>query len=59
VEGTVVDSKGNKATGIFAKNGSGTDIKIIEKKSHRTYIGDVIYYTVKHGEGKYLGRYPD
>jgi hypothetical protein len=59
VEGTVVDSKGNKATGIFAKNGSGTDIKIIEKKSHRTYIGDVIYYTVKHGEGKFLGRYPD
>jgi hypothetical protein len=55
VEGTVVDSKGNKATGIFAKNGSGTDIKILEKKWNRTYIGDVIYYTVKHGKGKYLG----
>jgi hypothetical protein len=49
MEGTVIDSKGNKATGKFARDGSGTDITIIEKKSHRTYIGDVIYYTVKHG----------
>ena len=49
LEGTVVDSKGNKATGTFAKDGSGKDVTIIEKKSGRNYIGDVIYYTLKHG----------
>jgi hypothetical protein len=49
VEGTVVDSKGNKATGMFAKDGSGKDVTIIDKKSGRNYIGDVIYYTLKHG----------
>ena len=30
MKGTVVDCNGNKATGIFAKDGSGTDIRIIE-----------------------------
>jgi len=59
MEGTVIDSKGNKATGKFARDCSGTEITIIEKKSQVTYIGEVICYTLKHGIGKYLGKNPE
>jgi hypothetical protein len=52
VEGIVVDSKGEKATGTFAMDGSGKNITIADMSpsppgfiKETTYIGDVIYYT--------------